>query len=153
MKNYAKILTAMLLAILMAFSMTACSTFGKVEKALNEIGYVAMQSDDQAEDVENESDVDEIEAHVFSNADSLGLTEGHKLNIVLVFEFNATEDMLEFYQDSDTLQGLVKDIQEDGSAKAFYDELVAKGYANGNCLIISTNPLQAQTVQNAIKNA
>ncbi len=153
MKNFAKILTAMLLAILMAFSMVACSTYGKVQKALNKIGYVVLQSDDQAEEVEEESDVDEVEAYVFSNANSLGLTEGYKLNIVLVFEFNATEDMMEFYKDSETLQGLVSDLQEDGSAKAFYDQLVAKGYANGNCLVISTNLTQAEAVKTAIKNA
>ena len=57
------------------------------------------------------------------------------------------------YKESDTLKGFIKDVKDDGSAQEFYNSLVEKGYANGNCLIFSTNPLAAEDVKTAIKNA
>ena len=76
-----------------------------------------------------------------------------KYNVVIVFEFNSTKEMLEFYEESNTMQGLIQDIQEDGTAEEFYNDLVDKGYAKGNCLIMSTNLLVAGDVCDAIKNS
>lgn len=152
MKKLTKALTLLLIVAITA-TLVACNTFGKVQKALEEIGYKAVEtSNDTAEDMENESEV-AVTVHLFSNADSISVAEFAKINTVIVFEFKATKDMIEFYKDSDTMQGLIKDMKEDGTAEEFYNELVEKGYANGNCLVMSINFLASDEVCEAIKNA
>lgn len=151
MKKVAKILV-LVLTLVLSLTMVACSSYKKVEKALVDIGYAVIESDTTAENMKEESDV-AVKMHILSNKDSIKFTETLKLNIVIVLEFKATDDMIEYYKDSDTMQGLVQDVKDDGSAKEFYDSLVEKGLAKGNCLVISTNPLAAETVMNAIKNA
>ena len=152
MKKLLMTITSIALLLTLSLSLVACSSFGKVEKALEGIGYARIQNSDEADDIKEESDV-AITMHIFSNKDSLSLTEIAKRNTVLVLEFKTTDEMLEYYKDSATLRGILSDIKEDGSAKEFYDSLVEKGYANGNCLVISSNPISANEVKTAIKNA
>ena len=151
-----KKMKAMILVVMSVFVAICCiactSSYGKIEKALEEAGYEKIQSNEEAEQMQTESDV-AVTVHLFSNKNSIGLMELAKLNVVIVFEFKATEDMKEFYEESSTMQGLIKDIQEDGSAEEFYNKLVEKGYANGNCLVISTNLLVANEVANIVKEA
>jgi len=154
MKKSIRLLT-LLLILAIAVTLVGCSTFNKVNKALEEIGYAKIEGDKETEEAQKEAEESEyaIKVHVYSNAGSISALELVKLNFVLVFEFKATEDMKEYYAESDTLQGFIKDVQEDGSAEEFYNKLVEKGYANGNCLVISTNPLSADEVKTAIKGA
>lgn len=154
MKKLLNSVALVLLTLVLSLSLVACSSYGKVEKALNNIGYTLINSSDKADDMEKESDV-AVTMHIFSNADSLSLLEAGKLNTVIVMEFKQTEDMKKFYQDSDTMQGFIKDVKEDGSAEDFYNTLVEKGYANGNCLVISItlSSESAQAVRNAVRNA
>ncbi len=151
MKKLAKILTVAL-ALVLCVTMFACSSYGKVERALANIGYEKIESDKDAEKMESESEI-AVTTHVFSNKDSLALTEAYKINVVIVFEFEATDEMKEFYADSETMQGFVKDVKDDGTAEEFYNALVEKGLANGNCLVISVNPLAYEDVTTAVKNA
>ena len=151
MKKFIKILSVMLLAFV-CLSMSACSSITRVERALEKIGYTAIEFDKTAENMEKESEVP-VTTCIYSNSENLSALEFAKLNIVIVFEFKTTDEMKDFYKDSSTLQGLVKDVKEDGTAQEFYDELVEKGFAKGNCLIISTNVLLADTVCEAIKNS
>lgn len=154
MKKLLMTITSIALLLTLSLSLVACSSYGKIEKALEEIGYAKIESSQEAEDIKKESEVP-VTMHVFSNKDSLGLTEIAKLNIVIVMEFKSSDEMKEYYEDSNTLQGLVQDIEEDGSAKEFYDSLVEKGYANGNCLVISNtlSKTSADAVKTAVKNA
>lgn len=152
MKKLLMTITSIALLLTLSLSLVACSSYGKIEKALEKIGYAKVESSQEAEKMEEESDI-AVTMHVFSNKDSLGLTDALKINVVIVMEFKSTDEMKEYYEDSDTLQGLVKDIKEDGSAKEFYDSLVEKGYANKNCLVISVNPLASDAVKDAVKNA
>ena len=151
MKKLAKILT-LTIAVVLCVTMFACSSYGKVERALSNIGYEKIESDKNAEKMKSESDI-AVTTHVFSNKDSLALAEAYKINVVIVFEFEATEDMKEFYEDSETMQGLINDLKADGTAEEFYNALVEEGLANGNCLVISINPLAYEDVANAVKNA
>ena len=146
MKKTIKILSLILVFVL-SFSMMACSSFGKVEKTLNELGYIEMNASEEGEQIQKESEI-VVNAHFFSNAESISALELYKLTTVVVFEFNSTDDMLEFYNDSETLQGLMKDIEEEGSAKEFYNELKDEGFAKGNCLIIPIG-LDAENVLDA----
>ena len=153
MKRLLKSISLLLVVALTLVFLAACSSYGEVKSALEEIGYTEItEQNDEAKAMEEESDV-AVETHLFTNANSLSALEAYKLNIVIVFEFDATDDMIEFYKDSETMQGFIKDVKEDGRAEAFYEELVSKGYANGNCLVLSTNPVSADAVKTAIKNA
>ena len=76
----------------------------------------------------------------------------------IMFSSNQTpvEDMKKAYEDSNTMQGLIKDIQKNDDAKAFYDALVEAGYANGNCLVFPLSVLQSEfikEVKDIVKNA
>ena len=51
------------------------------------------------------------------------------------------------------MQGLVQDVKDDGTAEEFYNALVEKGIAKGNCMVMSVNPLAASEVMEAVKNA
>lgn len=154
MKKIIMTLSSIAIILVLSLSLIACSSYGKIEKALEKIGYAKIESSQEAEDMEKESDV-AVKMYVFSNKDSLGLTEIGKLNTVIVMEFKSTEEMKNYYEDSNTLKGIVEDVKEDGSAKEFYDSLVEKGYANGNCLVISItlSSASANAVKEAVKGA
>ncbi len=147
-------ITSIALLLTLSLSLVACSSYNKIEKALEKIGYAKIESSQEAEDMEKESEV-AVTMHVFSNKDSLSLTEIGKLNTVIVMEFKSTDEMKAYYEDSNTLQGFIEDIKKDGSAKEFYDSLVEKGYANKNCLVISItlSKTSADAVKDAVKNA
>ena len=154
MKKSIRLLT-FLLILTIAITLVGCSTFNKVDKALTEIGYEKIESNDDAKDTKKDAEESEysITVHVYSNKNNVSFAEILKVNTVMVFEFKATQDMKDYYEESDTLQGFIRDIEEDGSAEEFYNKLVEKGYANGNCLVISTNPISADAVKTAVKGA
>ena len=154
MKKSIRLLT-FLLILTIAITLVGCSTFNKVDKALTEIGYEKIESNDDAKDTKKDAEESEysITVHVYSNKNNVSVAEILKFNTVMVLEFKATKDMKEYYEQSNTLQGLIKDIEEDGSAEEFYNKLVEKGYANGNCLVFSFNLLVADEVKTAIKGA
>ena len=150
MKKFLKFI-CITLVLTICLSLTACSSYEKIEKALNDIGYTIIQTNEAGEKMQEESDVS-VKAYFMSNAESLSALEITKLTNVIILEFNKTKDMLEFYNESDTLKGLVRDVNKDGSFKDFYNSLVEKGYAKGNCLVLAIG-LGYADVNNAVKNA
>lgn len=148
MKRFSKLI-AMLLVVVSALSLAACSSkYGALKKAFEDKGYTeSEQVETWAETIKNEIKGEDGEmvtnVHVLTK----------DLTIVLVLEFKATDDMLEFYKESNTFQGAVKDLKENEDAKAFYNSLVEAGYANGNCLVFTTNPLKINEVTNIVKGA
>lgn len=147
MKKFFKVTALLIATLALCMFLTACSSsFKKVEKALEDIGYEKIESTSEANKYTNGTDV-AVDATCFKKVD------GFKTNIVIVLEFKATDDMKEFYKDSDAFRGLVKDIKEDGTAKEFHEALEDAGFAKGNCLVFSINPLEFSAVTTAIKNA
>ena len=148
MKKFSKIL-AFVLVVCMAVCMMACSTYGKVEKAFINEGYTVCgtENNSTAESMEKDCEDNDIAVKVH-----LLRKDFH---FVMIFEFNATDDMIEFYKESNTAQGIMKDIEEDVSAKEFYNMLVEKGYANGNCLVLPVLALgnTFDNILNIVKNA
>ena len=61
--------------------------------------------------------------------------------------------MKEFVENSNQAQGIIKDVSTDQNAKDFYEALESAGYVNGNCLVLSTNPLNRAEVIEIVKNA
>ena len=143
MKKSLKVVALLVAMLAMSLFLTACgSSYGKIESALEENGYKKVETSSQGQNVVEESDV-AVTAHFFTK----------EINLVLVLEFKATEDMKEFYADSETMQGLLQDIQDEGSAEEFYQALEDAGLAKGNCLVLCLNPLYASAVADIVKNA
>lgn len=154
MKNASKLL-AFVLVIVTVLSLAACSSkYGALKKAFEKEGYV------ESEQVETWSNTIKVECgkaededmvtnvHVLTKAGSLVFDS----KIVLILEFKATDDMIEFYKNSETAQGISKDISEKTDAKAFYNELVEAGYAKGNCFVIPV-AINANEITTIVKNA
>lgn len=152
MKRFSKLI-AMFLVVVSAISLAACSSkYGALKKAFEENGYTeSEQVETWSETIKNELKGEDGEMvtniHVFIK--KAGLTS----DVVLILEFKATDDMLEFYKESNTFQGVVKDIKENDDAKAFYNALVDAGYANGNCLVFPSYPLNINEVTTIVKGA
>ena len=83
MKKFTKALTVLLIVLATA-TLVACNTFGNVQKALENIGYTEIESNGDsstAEKMEDESEIP-VTVHLFSNADSLKLSEAYKIAIL-----------------------------------------------------------------------
>lgn len=145
-------LGTLLLVFTLLFNLVACSSFGKISKALEDVGYAQIENEEESNDVANDAKEDEsvTKVYMFTNAESLSALEAYKITLVTVIEFNATEDLVEYFKDNNTLQGIVEDIKEDGTAEEIYNELKKAGLACGNCLIAPLG-LDAENVLNAIK--
>lgn len=152
MKRFSKLI-AMLLVIVSALSLAACSSkYGALKKAFEKEGYTeSEQVETWTKNIKDELKGEDGEMvtniHVFTK--KAGLSS----DVVLILEFKATDDMLEFYKESNTFQGAVKDLKENEDAKAFYDTLVKAGYANGNCLVFSVNGINSNEVTTIVKGA
>ena len=149
MKKLVK-LSALLIAITMLFTLTACSYFNEVKTTLEEAGYQIVQNEENNVTQEAEEDERVTNLHVFTNGNSLTALESYKLTTVVVIEFKATKELVEYYKESDTLQGAVTDIKEDGTAEEIYNQLKSAGFAHRNCIIVPIG-LDAVTVLNIIK--
>ncbi len=149
MKKILKLLS-LTLAVALCFSMTACSSYGKLEKAFLDKGYTVSQGvEDVATSIESELEKEElvVEMHGFNKTSSI------QSDVVIVLEFNSTDDLVEACKSSDTLSGIISDVSNSEDVKAFYNLLVEEGWANGNCIVFSINPLNRTEVVEIVKNA
>lgn len=135
-------LGTLLLVFTLLFNLVACSSFGKISKALEDIGYAQIENEESDASKEAEESEKVTKVYVFKNVS--------KVTLVTVIEFNATDDLVEYFKDNNTLQGIVEDIKEDGTAEEIYNELKDAGLACGNCLIVPFG-FDAGNVLNAIK--
>ncbi|MBR5439283.1 MAG: hypothetical protein IKV61_03595 [Clostridia bacterium] len=135
MKKLLKIGT-LLLTVIMLFNLTACSSFGKVQKALETIGYEIIEGEETEASKEAEKDDSVAKIHMFTNANTLSLLEGYKVTLVTVIEFKSTKELVEYFKESNTLQGIVQDLEDERTIEEIYEELKDEGLACGNCLIV-----------------
>lgn len=124
---------ALVLTVLLSLSMVACAnTYPKIKKAFEKEGY--KQSDTM------EGVTSDFKSYTNQDGKEIALTV-HVLakdlvNYAIILEFKATDEMLQFYKDNKAARDAVKDVTENEDAKAFYNQLKEKGYANGNCMLI-----------------
>lgn len=147
-------LTSLLLIVALILNVAACaSSYGKIQKALENAGYSVVEemeslTDSTKEKLEKEADEKlALEIHVFKKID------GFSSALVLVLEFSATEDLVEYVKGSETAQGFIKDVASDEDVNAFYNTLVEEGYANGNCLVFAISLTETDNVKELVKNA
>ena len=129
MKKFTKLLS-LLLVFALAFSIVACSSYGKVEKAITELGFTVVENSNQEEQYKDDENVTNV--HVFEKATLLGK------DYVVVLEFKSTEKMVNYFNESDTLKGLASDISKNEDIKAMHAKLEEVGFACDNCLVIPT---------------
>lgn len=159
MKKMTKLM-AILLIVVSALSLVACSSkYGALKSAFEKAGYTESEDVEYwnnkiATETKGEDGELVTNVHVFYKkvSGSTTISDLFKSNVILVLEFKATDDMLEFYKESNTMQGAVKDLQENEDAKAFYNSLVEAGYAKGNCLVIPVG-LDTKSVCDIVKKA
>ena len=131
MKTITKILSLMLVLTL-SISMMACSSYGKVEKALNELGYSVIEGNEADKQSSNYEDMESVtDVHVLSK------TVLFTPSIVIVLEFKSTDELVEAYKESNTFQGIIEDINENEDAKELYNQLQENGFVCGNCMILA----------------
>ncbi len=156
MKKLVKIL-ALSLVLVFSLSLVACgSSYGKLEEAFTKKGYeVSEQFETAMTTIKNQLEKEElvVEAHCLKGSHNPSGTISYFY--VLILEFKNTEDLAEACDESATLRGLMLDVKEDDDFKEFYNTLVEKGYANGNCLVVTTalQPDLIAEVKNIVKNA
>ena len=140
------VLAALVLTIVMAMGLVACSSYGSLKKAFEKEGYAESQTlENIANTIKTEAEEDNLAITIHA------MSKG--LNIAVIVEFNSTEDMKKLYDESATIQGLVKDISSNEDAKAFQKALEDAGYAKGNCLVVPVNPLSINEITNIVKGA
>lgn len=86
-----------------------------------------------------------VELHMLTKK-SNGLTSA------IVIEFKSTKELVEYYESSATVQGLVKDVSENEDVNKMYNALVNAGYANGNCLVVPASILYINEITNIVKS-
>lgn len=147
MKKVSKIFVAVLCVCLSIVTLTACSKYNALLKAFEKEGFVVSETLEKnntkmKEDLEKEDLA--VELH-FLYKDSITSPAA-----ALVIEFKSTKELKEKYNESETLKGFVKDVENNEDAQAMYDSLVKAGYANGNCLIVPL--LGSKTVTDIVKS-
>ena len=111
-------LVALLLGTAMLF--TACSAYGKIEKAFTDAGYEKSETlESVTKSIQEELEAEELAVtfHAF--------TKG--LNVALVIEFKSTEDMDQAVENSAALKGAVQDLYKAGEDCDIVNE---------NCLLV-----------------
>lgn len=131
MKKLSKI-CAIALTLVMALSLVACAnTYPAIKKAFEAEGYTQSEmveglTSDFKAITNNEGKEIAVTAH--------SLVKG--LKVAFILEFKATDDMIDYYKNNEIVRDAVAAVANDEDAKTFYNALVEKGYANGNCMLV-----------------
>lgn len=124
MKKIAKITTVVLTFLCALMMFCACRNYSSVKKAFENAGYTEDTSiteyQEQYKDLlSEEKENGEVETVATLHVLSKGLLGG----TVVVIEFNSTKALQEKYEESATLQGIIKDLQK-------------SDYVNGTCVLL-----------------
>ena len=135
MKKLTKLLS-LILVFALALSVVACSSFGKVEKVLKEDGYILLV--DKLDAQKQYEKVDGVtKVHTFTKSETIaGLPVPY---LTYVIEFKSTDKMIKYFNENETLKGLIKDLSKNDDVKAIHAKLEKAGVACDNCLIITTD--------------
>ena len=134
MKKTVKIVSMALLLVAVMVMLVSCSSFKKIKGNFEDAGYALVENNDEANTITAELEEGNISctAHLFQKKGDL-LTYH-----ALILEFKSDEDLNKALSESETLKGLVKDLQN--------SELV-----NGNCLLVPLSLLKAEEMIDIFK--
>lgn len=133
MKKFAKIIAVLALVGIMAGVLAACNSMPKIKAAFEREGYTYSQDAADfiskfTEELEEEQIV--FNLHVFTK----------DLSMAAVIEFKSNKELEEQLEKSETLKGLLGDLQK-------------SDIVNGNCVLIPMSLLRAEEQIEIFKNA
>lgn len=129
MKKAVKIVSMALLLVAVTVMLVSCSSFSKIKRNFEDAGYKVVENDDEANTITAELEEGNVSctAHLFQKkSEEIGFLTYN----ALVLEFKSDEDINKALSESETLKGLVKDLQN--------SDLV-----NGNCLLVPLSLVKA----------
>ena len=150
MKKLTKIVSPALLLGMAVMMLASCggSKYPAIEKAFVDAGYENNTTFTGVMNTIKEELAKEeyaVELHMLTKK-SNGLTSA------IVIEFKSTKELVEYYESSATVQGLIKDVCENEDVNKMYNALVNAGYANGNCLVVPASILYINEITNIVKS-
>ncbi len=149
MKKLTKIVSLALVLVMALTVLASCgSKYSAIEKAFVDAGYENNTTfTGVMNTIKEELAKDEyaVELHMLTKK-SNGLTSA------IVIEFKSTKELVEYYESSATVQGIVKDVSASEDVNKMYDALVNAGYAKGNCLVIPASVLYINEITNIVKS-
>ena len=150
MKKLTKIVSLALVLVMAVMMLASCggSKYPAIEKALVDAGYENNTTFTGVMNTIKEELAKEeyaVELHMLTKK-SNGLTSA------IVIEFKSTKELVEYYESSATVQGLIKDVSENEDVNKMYNALVNAGYANGNCLVVPASILYINEITNIVKS-
>ena len=150
MKKLTKIVSLALVLVMAVMMLASCggSKYPAIEKAFVDTGYENNTTFTGVMNTIKEEHAKEeyaVELHMLTKK-SNGLTSA------IVIEFKSTKELVEYYESSATVQGLIKDVSENEDVNKMYNALVNAGYANGNCLVVPASILYINEITNIVKS-
>ena len=133
MKNVIKVLALSMVVVLSVLMLVSCSSYGKIESAFKKADYTLKGEETGTIKTENGEITYTI--HTFQKeAESTGNILGdliggaqEVLSTAVVWEFSSSADLAAALEESETLKGIIKDLQN-------------SDYVNGNCVLTTVNP-------------
>lgn len=149
MKKLTKIVSLALVLVMALTVLASCgSKYSAIEKAFVDAGYENNTTfTGVMNTIKEELAKDEyaVELHLLTKK-SNGLTSA------IVIEFKSTKELVEYYESSATVQGIVKDVSASEDVNKMYDALVNAGYAKGNCLVVPASVLYINEITSIVKS-
>ena len=126
MKNVIKVLALSMVVVLSVLMLVSCSSYGKIESAFKKADYTLKG--EETGTIETEDGVITYTIHTFQK-EGEGLLGGltQALSTAVVWEFSSSADLAAALEESETLKGIIKDLQN-------------SDYVNGNCVLTTVNP-------------
>ena len=126
MKNIIKVLALSMVVVLSVLMLVSCSSYGKIESAFKKADYTLKG--EETGTIETEDGVITYTIHTFQK-EGEGLLGGltQALSTAVVWEFSSSADLAAALEESETLKGIIKDLQN-------------SDYVNGNCVLTTVNP-------------
>lgn len=126
MKNAIKVLALSMVVVLSVLMLVSCSSYGKIESAFKKADYTLKG--EETGTIETEDGVITYTIHTFQK-EGEGLLGGitQALSTAVVWEFSSSADLAAALEESETLKGIIKDLQN-------------SDYVNGNCVLTTVNP-------------
>lgn len=125
-KTFLRLGAFMMLAVMLVSALASCSSYGKISKNFEEAGYSEVEFDEDTNKITAELKEAEISctAHLWQKKE-YGITFN-----ALVLEFGSEGDIDEAINESETIKGFLKDLQQ-------------SEFVRDNCLLVPLSVLKA----------
>ena len=120
-KKFATIFSSLALVAMLIATLCACSTYGSVKSKYESNGWTENEDCVKLQETLLKNALGEDYAQT-SKIHALA-KNGSILNYVIILEFNSTDDMNKKIDESETLKGMIKDVQN-------------SDFVNKNCILL-----------------